>query len=62
MELQIVEFGSSFTAEMFQSIIWETSPGLANLLNLSDDVLVFGRTQRQHDDRLEAVLNGLKQV
>ena len=44
---------------MFQ--IRETLEGIPGALNISDDILVFGKTQSAHDHALEAVFQRLKE-
>ena len=49
-------FGAVNAAEDFQRIISQCLLGLKNVINKSDNILVFGKTQKEHDDCLEALL------
>ncbi|CAB4033208.1 Hypothetical predicted protein [Paramuricea clavata] len=55
------KFGISSAAEIFQNVIRETLEGIPGALNISDDILVFGKTQNAHDHSLEAVFQRLKE-
>ncbi|CAB4005904.1 Transposon Ty3-I Gag-Pol poly, partial [Paramuricea clavata] len=48
-------------AEIFQNVIRETLEGIPGALNISDDILVLGKTQSAHDQSLEAVFQRLKE-
>ena len=61
MRYKRLNFGISCAAEIFQNIIRETLEGIPGALNISDDILVFGKTQRAHDHTLEAVFQRLKE-
>ncbi|XP_038060081.1 uncharacterized protein K02A2.6-like [Patiria miniata] len=56
-----LNFGVCSAAEVFQNIINATLQGLEGVLNISDDILVFGSTQQEHDTRLKACLNRLRE-
>ena len=47
-----LNFGTNSASEIFQKIISEHIPGS---LNISDDVIIFGKTQAKHDAALRAV-------
>ncbi len=55
-----LNFGVSAAAEIFQETIRQVLAGLANVLNVSDDILVFGKTKAEHDKALFAVLARLE--
>ena len=55
-----VNFGVSSAAEIFQNIICETLAGNQGANNLSDDVLVFDKSQEEHDQALEATFKRLR--
>ena len=55
MKYKQLSFGISSAAEIFQNVIRETLEGIPGALNISDGILVFGKTQRAHDHTLEAV-------
>ena len=44
-----LNFGISRAAEIFQNIIREAPEGIPGTLNISNDILVFGKTQSAHD-------------
>ena len=49
MRYKRLNFGISSAAEIFQNIICETLEGIPGALNISDNILVFGKTQSAHD-------------
>ncbi len=55
-------FGISSASEIFQKKIHAILEGLNGVLCLIDDVVVFGRTQEEHDLRLHAVLERFRQA
>ena len=55
MRYKRLNFGISSAAEIFQNVIRETLEGIPGALNISDDILVFGKMQSAHDHALEAV-------
>ena len=61
MRYKSLNFGISNAAEIFQNVIRETLEGIPGALNISDDILVFGKTQSAHDHALEAVFQRLKE-
>ena len=61
MRYKRLNFGISSAAEIFQNVIRETLEGIPGTLNISDDILVFGKTQSAHDHSLEAVFRRLKE-
>ncbi|KAK3092635.1 hypothetical protein FSP39_005203 [Pinctada imbricata] len=54
-------FGLSSAAEKFQSIIRDSLEGIEGVRNLSDDIIVHAKTQEEHDDRLKATLQRLRE-
>ena len=56
-----LNFGVCSAAEVFQNAISSALRGLTGTLNISDDILVFGRTQQEHDARLVACLQRLRE-
>ena len=54
-------FGINAAAEIFQNAIEEILAGLPGCNNISDDIIVFGRGQKEHDTNLRGVLERLKQ-
>ena len=47
-----LNFGISSAAEIFQNAIRETLSGIKGAINISDDILVYGKTQEDHDRAL----------
>lgn len=56
---QRLPFGISSAPEYFQKQMAEILEGLPGVVNLMDDILVYGATQHEHDERLHAVLERL---
>ena len=50
-----LNFGTSSASKIFQNIINELICDIPGALNISDDVVVFGKTQADHDRALHAV-------
>ena len=48
--------GTKSAAEIFQKEISEALDGLEGVLNISADILVYGKDEEQHDDHVEEVL------
>ncbi|CAB4040764.1 Hypothetical predicted protein [Paramuricea clavata] len=61
MRYKRLNFGISSAAEIFQNVICETLKGIPGALNISDDILAFGKMQSAHDQSLEAVFQRLKE-
>ena len=53
-------FGVNAASEIFQSAVAELLTGLENVKNVSDDIIVYGKTQSDHDRHLKAVLDRLQ--
>ncbi|CAB4008236.1 Hypothetical predicted protein, partial [Paramuricea clavata] len=53
--------GLSTAAEIFQEAIRSAIEGVPGSLNISDDIIVYGSTQDEHDKHLESVLKRLRQ-
>ena len=56
-----LNFGVSSVAEIFQNIICETPAGIPGALNLRADILVFGKSQEEHDQALETTFKRLQE-
>ena len=56
-----LNFGISSAAEVFQNAIRQTLNGLKGTLNISDDILVFGKNQAEHDENLRACFQRLRE-
>ena len=50
-----LNFGTNSASEMFQNIISEQIRDIPGTINISDDVIIFGKTQAEHDKALQAV-------
>ena len=50
-----LNFGTSSASEVFQHAIAEELRDIPNALNISDDVIVFGKNQAEHDEALKNV-------
>ena len=51
-----LNFGTNSASEIFQNVIQTTFQDIEGCLNVSDDILVFAKTQEEHDKILQAVL------
>ena len=56
-----LNFGISSAAEVFQNAIREVLSGLQGAVNISDDILVYGVTQEEHDTNLRATFQRLRE-
>ena len=52
-------FGVNSAPEQFQFAIQKTLQGLEGVRNIADDIIVWGKTQKEHDTRLEALMKRL---
>ena len=48
-----LNFGTSSAAEIFQHTIQQALDGIHGALNISDDIIIFGKTTTEHDKALE---------
>ncbi|CAB4036769.1 Hypothetical predicted protein [Paramuricea clavata] len=55
-----LNFEVTSAAEIFQNTIRETLEGLNGCINISDDILVYGSNQKEHDNNLKSVLERLQ--
>ncbi|XP_038063208.1 uncharacterized protein K02A2.6-like [Patiria miniata] len=53
-------FGINAASEIFQSAVAQLLTGLSGCRNVSDDILVYGKDQQEHDRNLKAVLDRLQ--
>ena len=51
-----LNFGTNSASEIFQHIISEQIRGIPGSINISDDIIVFGKTKQAHNQALHAVL------
>ena len=56
-----LNFGVSSAAEIFQNVIRETLNGIPGVTNISDDILVYGSSQEDHDKALAATFQRLRE-
>ena len=61
MRYKRLNFGISSAAEIFQNVIGETLEGIDGAKNISDDILVFGKSHEEHDQTLRAVFQRLRE-
>ena len=54
MPYKSLNFGVSSAAEIFQNVIRETLEDIDCAINISDDILAFGKTHEEHDQNLKA--------
>ena len=57
-----LNFGTNSASEMFQKVVNEQIRDIPGSLNISDDVIVFGKTQVEHDAALRAVFNRFSEI
>ena len=55
-----LNFGINAASEIFHKSIEQVLSGIKGALNFSDDIIVFGATKEEHDQRLEDVLKRLE--
>lgn len=53
-------FGINCAPELFQKILEQILSECENTINYIDDIVIFGRTEKEHDDALTKVLSVLK--
>ncbi|GAB1602673.1 hypothetical protein Ahia01_000547000, partial [Argonauta hians] len=56
-----MNFGVNSAAEVFQEAIRQALNGLPGVVNVSDDILVFGKDQQSHETSLRGVLQRLRE-
>ena len=61
MRYKRLNFGISSPGEIFQNVTRETLEGIDGAINISDDILVFGKTLEEHDKNLKAVFRRLRE-
>ncbi|GFO27048.1 retrovirus-related pol polyprotein from transposon 412 [Plakobranchus ocellatus] len=55
-----LNFGINSAAEIFQEVIRQTLNGLSVVINVSDDILVYGKSKEVHSQNLRKVLERLR--
>lgn len=61
MRFKRLKFGISSAAEIFQNVIRETLERIDGEINISDDILIFGKTLEEHDHNLKAMFQRLRE-
>lgn len=56
-----LSFGINSAAEVFQNVIQQVLHGIPNVRNMSDDIIVYGKTQEEHNNSLKAVFQRLRE-
>lgn len=56
-----MNFGINCASEIFQNAIREALSGLKGVLNISDDILIYGVNNDDHDANLEAAFERLRE-
>ena len=56
-----LNFGLTCASEIFQNAIRTSLEGLEGVQNISDDIIVYGNSQEQHDSRLTAAQRRLQE-
>ena len=57
-----LNFGTNSASKIFQKLIYEQIHDIPGALNISDDVIIFGKTQADHDNALKAVFHKFAEV
>jgi hypothetical protein len=48
-------FGISSASEVFQNVLQQSLQGLLGIRNIADDIIVWGKSQEEHERNLEAL-------
>ena len=62
MRYKRLNFGTSSASEIFQHAISKQIADIEGVLNISDDVVIFGKTQAEHDRALHDVCARFQEV
>jgi hypothetical protein len=54
-----LHFGISTASEVFQNVLQQSLQGLHGVRNIADDLIVWGKSQEEHDRNLEALFQRL---
>lgn len=57
-----LNFGTNSASELFQNVIHDQIHDIPGVINISDDVIVYGKTQQDHDIALHAVCQRFAEV
>ena len=58
----VLAMGLSLASDVFEQIIRDITKDLNDILNIADDLLVYGSTIEEHDNNLKALLNRCRDV
>ena len=58
----VLAMGLSLASDVFEMIIKDMIKGLSGVINIADDLLIFGSTIEEHDRNLLAVLERCKEI
>ena len=56
-----LNYGTNAAMEIFQHVLQQNLQGIQGVLNLADDIFVFGKTRRKHDTALRNCLERLQE-
>ena len=59
MRYKRLNFGTSSASEIFQHVVKQQIDDIDGVVNISDDVIIFGKTQADHDRALHEVCQRL---
>ena len=51
-----LNFGTNSAAEIYQNVLQRNLNDLPGVKNIADDVLIYGKTKKEHDEALECCL------
>ena len=54
-----LNFGTNSATEIYQNVLQRTLNDLPGVKNIADDVLIYGKTKKEHDEALECCLKRL---
>jgi hypothetical protein len=57
-----LNFGTNSASELFQKVIHDQIHDIPGAINISDDVIIYGQSQHEHDIALHAVCQRFSQV
>ena len=57
-----LNYGTSNAAECFQNVLQQNLAGIPGVKNIADDIIIYGKTRKDHDKALENCLNRLKEL
>ena len=56
-----LNYGTNAAAEVFQNTLQQHLQGIDGVKNIADDILIFGRTRKEHDQTLDKCLTRLSE-